>query len=179
MPAAPPATRSEAVTQIRPRAMSARLLTASAMTACLLLAPAIGPAGVARADDSAAASVTVAGLFTPTLVRPGYNAASGIPYATTLGIVADPASRSLITVDQGAPAYVAAYDEQTMRPLAGSGRMLDGAVTALLADARVPGVTVALASAPHQAATAIEHIEVVKGRAVVTPRVPQRDLVTA
>lgn len=123
----------------------------------------------AHADDSAA-SMSIVGTFTPTLQRPAY-ASTTIPYATTVGIYPDRTSHSLITLDTGAPAWAAAYDGTTLRARAGSGKLLDGAITAVGSDARLPGVNVAVASAPFQPTTAIEHLEVVHGHVTVTRRI--------
>ena len=122
----------------------------------------------AHADDSAA-NMTVTGTFTPSLERPGYPSTTS-PYATTLGIVFDRTSQSLITLDIGTPAWVAAYDSATLRPRAGSGKLLDGAITAVLSDPRSTGVTVAVATAPFQPTTAIEQLQVVRGHVVVARR---------
>jgi len=153
------------------------MLSRYAVAALLMVSPALGPAGVAHADSSAA-SMTVTGVFTPTLVRPGYPP-TAVAYAGTLGLFPDRASKSLITVDAGSPAYVAAYDARTMRARAGSGRLLDGVVTAVLSDPRVPGLVVALAAAPYQAATAVEHVQVVNGKVAVTQRVSVTGQLTA
>lgn len=132
----------------------------------LLLAPL---ADLQRAAADGEAGISIADVFTPTLLPPGFPV--GTPYASTLGLAADPASHSLITLDSGSPAYVAAYDNRTLRPRAGSGRFLDGAITAVLSDPRMPGVVVAVAAAAHQPPTAIEHLEVVGGHVVVARRI--------
>jgi hypothetical protein len=134
----------------------------------VVFGPLAAPLPPALADD--AASMTIIGTFQPTLTRPGYTSASGA-YAAMVGIAPDPSSRSLITLDSGSPAYVAAYDSSTLHPRAGSGRLLDGTVTAELTDPRQPGVWVALASAAFQPATAIEHLQVVGGHVTVTRKI--------
>jgi len=130
------------------------------------LGPVAAPLPPALAND--AANMTIVGTFEPTLVRPGYGS---FPYAPTLGLSPDPSTHSLITLDTGTPAYAAAYDNRTLRPRAGSGRLLDGAVTAVLTDQRQPGVWVGLAPAGYQPATAIEHLQVVAGRVTVTRKI--------
>jgi hypothetical protein len=131
-----------------------------------LAGPLAAPLPPVLADS--AATMTSVGTFEPTLVRPGGVSA---PYATMVSISPDPSSHSLITLDTGSPAYAAAYDSRTRRPRVGSGRLLDGTITAVLTDPRQPGVWVSLALAAYQPATAIEHLQVVGGHVTVTRRI--------
>jgi hypothetical protein len=141
-------------------------------TALLIVtSPLIVPATSAGADNSAS-TVTITGTFKPSLVRPGWNAASSGPYAGSLGVLFDSSSKSVLTLDSGSPAYVAAYDSTTFKPRANSARLLDGTITAVLSDPRLPGVAVAVGSGQKSATTAIEHLEVRNGRVVVTKRIP-------
>ncbi|MDQ1698829.1 MAG: hypothetical protein QOG34_692 [Frankiaceae bacterium] len=150
----------------RPRPRCASAAARFGLAVLTVLAPVTAGVGSAAADDSSA-DLSITGLFTPSLVRPGY-VSDGQPYAQHIGLFVDSSSRSLISLDYGAPAFSAAYDEFSLKPRPGSGHMLTGAITAVLSDPRVPGVIVALAPGKRQPATAIAHLQVVGGHVVTT-----------
>lgn len=145
-----------------------RMLRGAIALSMLALGIAGWPAG---ATSHAAAGVSVARTFLPTVTPPGYHDSGSNPYATRLSLTAAPAASLLYGIDDLSPGFVSAYDLATLHPASRQGLVLDGAVSAVALLPGKGGLLVAVSAAGQgQPTTELEQVGLSGGKLRVLSR---------
>lgn len=120
----------------------------------------LGVTGAVRAPTAAAAQgVEEVGTFRPSVSNPASTQEAG-NYVPQLRLRVDPDARVLYTVDRETPAFVAAYDLDTLRPLSRHGFVAAGAASSVIADPEGGRLLIATGRTAYSATTALQAVMV-------------------
>jgi hypothetical protein len=120
----------------------------------------LGATGTAHAPTAAAAQgVEEVGSFRPSVVNPASTREAEL-YVPELRLRVDPDARVLYTVDREAPAFVAAYDLDSLRPLSRHGVAAAGAASSVIADPDGGRLLIATGQTGSGATTALQAVAV-------------------
>lgn len=123
----------------------------------------LGVTGAVHAPTaSAAQGVEEVGTFRPSVSNPASTMEAG-NYVPQLRLRVDPDARVLYTVDREAPAFVAAYDLDTLRSLSRHGFVAAGAASSVIADPEGGRLLIATGRTAYSATTALQAV-IVPGR---------------